>query len=162
MPLNANNKSYRLADMSIQPDGEVPYPDPDESKDPDTTCIENAEFCTAVYARTWETAGGSVKHFAIMLSVTAGHPDYKFCKEIKGAAPNFAQVRRTDTWHSTVHSHQFFLHSSDEEIEVHQQLAGGSREERSQHTVSGTFKKYYTEMLYDPFDYLKYWKEGKQ
>gem|GEM_PF-6288218 len=44
MSINANNKNYRLADMSMKPDGEVPYPDPDESKDPDTTCNESHQF----------------------------------------------------------------------------------------------------------------------
>lgn len=32
---------------------------------------------------------------------------------------------------------------------------------RSRHTVSRTFKNY-TDMLYDPFDHLKYWEEGKR
>lgn len=46
MSLNINKKNYRLANMGLKPEEEVPYPDPDESVAPDEDRIDMAEFGT--------------------------------------------------------------------------------------------------------------------
>ncbi|WJY70975.1 hypothetical protein CAURIM_09380 [Corynebacterium aurimucosum] len=148
--------------MSILPDPVVPYPDPDEQAEIIEDCVDMAEFGTVLHIREWRGHDNVVEQYALMLNVTPVHAAYSRCKKLKGEQANFEQVRRTDTWHSTVHSHQYFIDTDDCEEQVHEELFGGSREEESRRVVNGTFKKHYYQMVYDPFDYLERWEEGKQ
>lgn len=147
--------------MSMSPDEVVPYPDPDEAADIIEDSIDMAELGTIVHVREWPSSDKAIEHYALMLNVTPAHVAYERCKHLKGEQANFEQVRRTDTWHSTVHSHQYFIDTNDYVREVHEELVGGSQEEESRRVVNGTFKKYYNLMLYDPFDYLDRWEAGK-
>ncbi|APT91659.1 hypothetical protein CPHO_00510 [Corynebacterium phocae] len=160
MPPNPNKKNYRLADMSMPPDEAVPYPDPDETADFRTDRIEMAELGTILHVREWQGQDGLVEQFALMLNVTPAHAAYSRCQKLKGEQPNFEQVRRTDTWHSSVHSHQYFIDCSDSDRYVHEHLSGGVEEEKSRRVVHGTFQEHYYKMLY-PFDYLECWEAGK-
>lgn len=161
MPPNINKKNYRLADMSMPPDEAVPYPDPDETAEIIEDSIDMAELGTIVHVREWQGSGEAIEQYALMLNVTPEHPAYGRCKQLKGEQANFEQVRRTDTWHSTVHSHQYFIDCADCERQVHEELAGGDREKESRRVVNGTFQKHYYQMLYEPFDYLDRWEAGK-
>ena len=161
MPPNINKKNYRLADMGMSPDDAVPYPDPDEAAEVIVDRIDMAEFGTVLHIREWRDLDGVVGQYALMLNVTPEHAAFRRCQQLKGGQTNFDQVRRTDTWHSTVHSHQFFIDSDDCEKQVHEALAGGNREEESRRIVNGTFQKHYNRMVYDPFDYLDRWEAGK-
>lgn len=161
MALNINKKNYRLADMSISPDESVPYPDPDETAEIIEDKIDMAEFGTILHVREWRGDDGLVEQFALMLNVTSAHPAYSRCQQLKGNQRNFDQVRRTDTWHSSVHSHQYFIDCEDCDREVHHELAGGREEEKSRRVVNGSFKKHYDGMLYTQFDYLERWERGK-
>lgn len=149
-----------MADMSITPDRVVPYPDPDESTEIIEDRIEQDLLGTVLYVREWRGDDGMVEQFALMLNITSDYPAYRHVKEFKSSEENFEQVRRTDTWHSTVHSHQYFIDSAYCEREVHEELAGGIQEAESRRTVNGAFQKYYYEMLYNPFDYLERWEGG--
>jgi hypothetical protein len=161
VPPNINKKNYRLADMSMKPDEEVPYPDPNEAADVLKDRIDMAEFGTVLHVREWRGQDDTVEQFALILNVTPAHNAYIRCKKIKGDQKNFEQVRRTDTWHSTVHSHQYFIDCDYCERQVHEELAGGIRERESRRIVNGMFQKHYYEMLYDPSDYLDLWEAGK-
>lgn len=161
MPPNINKKNYRLADMSMSPDDAVPYPDPDETAEIIEDSIDMAEFGTVLHVREWRGVDDVVEQYALMLNITPAHGAYSRCEELKGEQANFEQVRRTDTWHSTVHSHQYFIDCDDCERQVHDELAGGSQEEESRRVVNGTFQKHYNLMVYDPFDYLDRWEAGK-
>ena len=161
MPPNINKKNYRLADLSMKPDEAVPYPDPDEAAEALEDRIDMAEFGTVLHIREWQGHGDMVEQFALMLNVTPAHPAYNRCKELKGDQGNFEQVRRVDTWHSTVHSHQYFIDCDYCERQVHEKLVGGTQEEKSRRVVNGTFKKHYNGMLYEPSDYLDRWEAGK-
>ena len=161
MPPNINKKDYRLADMSMPPDEVVPYPEPDETAEIIEDSIDMAEFGTVLYVREWRDSDDTVKQYALMLNVTPAHNAYGRCKELKGDQANFEQVRRTDTWHSTVHSHQYFMDCDYCDKPVHEKLVGGIREEESRRVVNGTFQKHYNRMLYDPFNYLDRWEAGK-
>lgn len=123
-----HKKNYRLADMSMKPDGAVPYPDPDEAVEQLRDTIDMADFGTVVHIREWRGEDGVVEQFALMLNVTPAHYAYERGKAIKGHLRNVEKVRRPDTWHSTVHSHQYFGDSDYDERQVHEELAGGSRE----------------------------------
>lgn len=147
--------------MSMSPEEATPYPDPDESADIIEDSIDMAEFGTILHVREWRGNDGIVEQFALMLNVTPAHTAYRRCQELKGYIANFAQVIRTDTWHSTVHSHQYFIDCEYCERQVHEELAGGSQESQSRRVVNGTFQKHYYEMLYDPSDYLDRWEAGK-
>lgn len=161
MPPNINKKDYRLADLSMSPDEAVPYPDPCEHAKIIEDSIDMAELGTILHIRKWCSHDDMVEQYALMLNVTPAHDAYSRCKELKGEQSNFEQVRRTDTWHSTVHSHQYFIDSEDSERQVHEHLAGGAQEEKSRRVVNGTFQKHYYGMLYDPFEYLDRWEAGK-
>ena len=102
MPPNINKKNYRLADMSMLPDEAVPYPDPDEAAEIIEDSIDMAELGTIVHVREWQGFDKAIEQYALMLNVTPAHPEYGRCKQLKGEQANFEQVRRTDTWHSTV------------------------------------------------------------
>lgn len=154
-------KNYCLADMSMKPDGAVPYPDPDEAVEQLRDTIDMADFGTVVHIREWRGEDGVVEQFALMLNVTPAHYAYERGKAIKGHLKNFDQVRRTDTWHSTVHSHQYFIDSDYDEQQVHKELAGGSREKDSRKIVNSSFQKHSYELAYDPSDYLDRWEAGK-
>lgn len=161
MPPNINKKNYRLADMSMSPDEAEPYPNPDELADIIEDSIDMAEFGTVLHIREWRDHDAVVEQYALMLNVTPAHASYSRCKELKGEQANFEQVRRTDTWHSTVHSHQYFIDCDYCDRQVHEELAGGVQEEESRRVVNGTFQKNYYGMLYDPSDYLDRWEAGK-
>lgn len=161
VPPNINKKDYRLADMSMQPDGPAAYPDPDESAAHEQDRVDMAEFGTALMFRSWQGSDGLIEQFAFMLNVTPTHPDYARCQRLKGQTRNFEQVYRTDTWHSSIHSHQYFINCEEDKKEVHEELRGGVAESNSRRTVNGAFKKYYNELLYDPFQYLERWEAGK-
>ena len=102
MPPNINKKNYRLADMSLSPDDAVPYPDPDETAEVIEDRIDMAEFGTVLHVREWRGSDDTVEQFALMLNVTPEHEAYNRCRQLKGGMANFEQVRRTDTWHSTI------------------------------------------------------------
>lgn len=161
MPPNINKKNYRLADMSMLPEEAVPYPDPDETAEIIEDSIDMAELGTIVHVREWRDSEDAIVNYALMLNVTPAHAAYGRCKKLKGGQANFGQVRRTDTWHSTVHSHQYFINCDDCDRQVHEELVGGSHEKESRRVVNGTFQKHYYQMLYDPFDYLDRWEAGK-
>lgn len=161
MPPNINKKNYRLADMSMPPDEAVLYPNPDETAEIIEDSIDMAELGTIVHVREWQGSDKAIEQFALMLNVTPAHAAHGRCKQLKGESANFEQVRRVDTWHSTVHSHQFFIDCDDCDRQVHDELVGGNQEEKSRRIVNGTFQKHYNEMLYDPFDYLDRWEAGK-
>lgn len=143
------------------PDEAVPYPDPDEAAEIIEDSIDMAELGTIVHVREWQGFDKAIEQYALMLNVTPAHPEYGRCKQLKGEQANFEQVRRTDTWHSTVHSHQYFIDCDYCERQVHEELAGGNQEEKSRRVVDGTFQKHYYQMVYDPFDYLDRWEAGK-
>lgn len=147
--------------MSMLPDEAVPYPDPDEAAEIIEDSIDMAELGTIVHVREWQGFDKAIEQYALMLNVTPAHPEYGRCKQLKGEQANFEQVRRTDTWHSTVHSHQYFIDCDYCERQVHEELAGGNQEEKSRRVVDGTFQKHYYQMVYDPFDYLDRWEAGK-
>lgn len=147
--------------MSLVPDKAVPYPDPDETAEIIEDSIDMAELGTIVYVREWRGSDNVIEQYALMLNVTPEHAAYSRCRELKGDLENFEQVRRTDTWHSTVHSHQYFIDCAYCDRQVHEELAGGNREEQSRRVVNGTFYKHYNQMVYDPFDYLDRWEAGK-
>ncbi|OFP65914.1 hypothetical protein HMPREF2978_06570 [Corynebacterium sp. HMSC074C01] len=161
MPPNINKKNYRLADMSMSPDESEPYPDPDEAAEIIEDSIDLGELGTIVHVREWQGPDNVIEQYALMLNVTPAHGAYTRCKQLKGGQANFEQVRRTDTWHSTVHSHQYFIDCDDCERQIHEELAGGSQKEKSRRVVNGTFKTHYYQMLYNPFDYLDRWEAGK-
>ena len=143
------------------PDEAVPYPDPDEAAEIIEDSIDMAELGTIVHVREWQGFDKAIEQYALMLNVTPAHPEYGRCKQLKGEQANFEQVRRTDTWHSTVHSHQYFIDCDYCERQVHEELAGGNQEEKSRRVVDGTFQKHYYQIVYDPFDYLDRWEAGK-
>ena len=137
----SNKKKHRLVDMSMSPEEATPYPDPDESADTIEDSIDMAEFGTILHVREWRGNDGIVEQFALMLNVTPAHTAYRRCQELKGDIANFAQVIRTDTWHSTVHSHQYFIDCEYCERQVHEELAGGQPGEPSRRVVNRTFQK---------------------
>ena len=147
--------------MSIKPDEEAPYPDPNETADHLTDRIDMGEFGTILHIREWQGQDNAVEQFALMLNVTAAHASYRRCKARKGNHKNFDQVRRTDTWHGTVHSHQFYIDCDDEDREVHETLSGGNEEGKSRRIVNAMYEKHYNEMLYNPYEYLDRWEAGK-
>jgi|GEM_PF-1108762 hypothetical protein len=161
MPPNINKKNYRLADMSTKPDEAVRYPDPDESTGFIEDRVDTAELGTVLYIREWRGNDDMVEQFALMLNVTPAHAEYSRCKALKGSQKNFEQVRRTDTWHSTVHSHQYFIDCFDCDRQVHEALAGGAQKEKSRRVVNGMYQKHYNEMVYNPSCYLDRWRAGK-
>lgn len=161
VPPNINKKNYRLADMSMSPDKAEPYPDPDESAEIIEDSIDMAELGTIVHVREWRGADNATEQFALMLNITPAHAAYERCKQLKGEQATFWQVRRTDTWHSSVHSHQYFIDCNDCDRQVHEELVGGSETEKSRRVVNGKFQTYYYQMLYNPFDYLNRWEAGK-
>lgn len=161
MPPNRNKKNYRLADMSISPDDAVPYPNPDENSEIFEDRIDMAEFGTILHMREWRGYDDTIEQFALMLNITRTHSAYSRCKELKGDTPSFTQVRRTDTWHSSVHSHQYFIDCTDCDRQVHNHLVGGAEEKESRRIVNQSFKEHYYGMLYDPYHYLDRWEAGK-
>lgn len=162
MALNSNKKNYRLADMSITPDHEIPYPDPDERAEIIEDRVDMAEFGTVLNIREWRAHDDSVEQFAIMFDITPHHEAFDRCKALKGSSNELTHVRRTDTWHSTLHSHQFFIDSFEQEREVHAELVGGNKTPDSRRVVNAAFAEYYNELLYNPFEYLDRWEKGKQ
>lgn len=70
-------------------------------------------------------------------------------------------MRRTDTWHSTVHSHQYFINRIHPEVQVHKRLTGGSRQRDSRKTVNALYRKHYDKLVYEADDYLDRWEAGK-
>ena len=161
MPPNINKKNYRLADMSLSPDDAVPYPDPDETAEVIEDRIDMAEFGTVLHVREWRGSDDTVEQFALMLNVSPEHEAYNRCRQLKGGMANFEQVRRTDTWHSTIHSHQYFIDCDECDWQLHTKLVGGVHKDESRRVVHGTFQKHYYEMWY-PFVYLERWEAGKQ
>lgn len=156
-----NQKNYRLADMSMKPDDAVPYPDPDEAADHRRDTIDMADLGTELHIREWEGKDGLVYQFALILNVTPAHTEYARCKKEKGHLKDFNQVRRTDTWHSTVHSHQYFINRIHPEVQVHERLTVGSRQRDSRKTVNALYRKHYDKLVYEPYDYLDRWEAGK-
>lgn len=162
MSLNRNQKNYRLANLAVNPLPQDPYPDPDENR----ACVENridmAEFGVSVNSREWRTNDELTYQFALVLRITEQHELYAVCISNKGSGGESLSVRRTDTWHSSVHSHQFYIDTIDADREVEEELFGGKKERDSQRAVNSAYKRHYNSFIYNPFSYLQRWEAGKQ
>lgn len=148
----------RMREIANQPEA---YPDPKEVDEIWEDRIDYAEFGLLITIREWRGANDQVEQFALTLNVTPAHIAYESCKKLKGNVRNFSQVRRTDTWHSCIHSHQFFINQELEDFELHAELSGGGALENSQRRVHADYNRLYNELVNNPFVYVERWEAGK-
>lgn len=150
--------------MSVEPDtgdSGVPYPNPRESDVHLDDRVDLSDLGYVVFIREWQGKDGLIEQFALMLNIAQSHPSFSRCRAIKGEASDFTRIRRTDTWDSEIHSHQFFIDRVEEEREVHEPLFGGDRLLDSRKKVHAAYHRFYNELVFSPFEYAERWEAGK-
>lgn len=147
-----------MEEIARKPDA---YPNPKEVEDIWEDRIDYAELGLLVTVREWRGPNDQVEQFALTLNITPDHAAYQCCLASKGHLRNCTQIRRTDTWHSCIHSHQFFIDREKEDFELHAELSGGSSLEDSRRRVHGDYNRIYNDLANNPFKYVERWEAGK-
>lgn len=149
MALNPGRSNRKLPDMSC--DARVPYPNPPSGTD-EWVCdkIDLAEHGLQIHLRRIPHGNGdTIDHFAICLDITEAHERYMGHRS--------TQVVRYDTWHSTVHMHQMYRGSRDEDRTELENLFGGDMEETSRKTIKGCYRKYQDDVTFNFFSHIDTW-----
>lgn len=146
MALNPGRRNRKLPDKSMDRVGPL-YPDPIEGEEVRDTIAVPHPSGVEYHERVWREAR-TVWQFAVVLVV-----DDDTLEERP------AEVTRADTWHSTVHRHQFYASGKSEEPTVIHELYGGDRMQESKRVVHDQYKRFSMEFTYNAIEYLECWED---
>ena len=125
----------------------VRYPDPIEGDEERYNYAVPHPSGIEYHERVWRERN-RVHQFSVMLVI-----------DDTGATEDPTQLTRVDTWHSSVHKHQFYRSEKPQVKTIIKELYGGDRLEESKKAVHDHYKRFNMELTCKATDYLECWED---
>ena len=152
----------RVIDLSPTLNQDELYPDPPDALHPDRDSHVRTPFGTEYYDRVWMNKSGEIVHFSIILNVAKTHRLYPVVKRLKRGRKDWLHIFRVDTWHSSIHKHQYYAYSFTSDREVLVELSGGDMMRASEKAVDSAYREQKDMLQESPQEVLRIWEGEKR